>query len=288
MMPGGRASISSHSDVSDYEHAAKLHLQAHRNFPSRHSFLAKPIHPLSFPMQTPREASEGTSTGFSEYDATTPQREPYRLSSGSSSIDLADIPAPFDSENTGRGYTPGEGFKCGLCDRFLSQRSPWSSRRIMRSGDMPVTGVLSCKHVFHAECLEQVTSKAHKNDPPCPICSRIEDENSPEQLHAFAKSRNSFPRLKSCADENSSRPWGCAQAGDCVEGALQAPHRSSMLLFNRDRLKKNFSTKGNPGKEFPGKLRKMSSHPLQLFSGKFLDHGPDGCSKTGAGPSVKR
>ncbi|KAL2553255.1 uncharacterized protein Fot_06874 [Forsythia ovata] len=96
-------------------------------------------------------------------------------------------------------------FRCGLCERFLSQISPWSSRRIVKSGDMPVAGVISCSHVFHAECLEQTTSKVCKNDPPCPICIRVEEENSPDQ-RVFSKLRNSFPRLKRFCEDGSSKP----------------------------------------------------------------------------------
>ncbi|GAB4840033.1 hypothetical protein Ancab_020742 [Ancistrocladus abbreviatus] len=285
MLDGG-GSTSSRSDGSECEHMAKLHLSAHRSFPSRRSFMSKPIHPLSFPMLTStREALGGSNPGFPEYDATTPQREAHRSSSGSSSIDVTDISEQFESDNLDRGNNPAEGFRCGLCERLLSQRSPWSSRRIVRSGDMPVTGVLSCRHVFHAECLEQTTPKARKNDPPCPLCLKSE-ENSPEQ-RAFSRLRNNFPRLRPFTEEGSSRPWGCAQAGDCVEGVLRAPQRSSMLLLNRNRLRKSLSLKGTMGKDFPGKWSKGGSYPLQRLGERFIGRGPGGCSKAAAGPSPK-
>lgn len=243
--------------------------------------MSKPIHPLSFPAQTPpREASDLTLAGFTEFDAATPQRDGHRWSSASSSIDFADVSESFEAEISGRPCNNmSDGFRCGLCERFLSQRSPWSSRRIVRSGDMPVTGVLSCCHVFHAECLEQTTPKTRKNDPPCPLCARLEEENLPEQ-QGFSRLRTGFPRLRPISDDGSSRPWGCTQVGDCVEGALHAPPRNSMLLLNRSRIKKNLSLKGNLGKEFPGKLRKSGSYSFQHLSGKSADQGAVGSSKS--------
>ncbi|XP_010549617.1 PREDICTED: uncharacterized protein LOC104820741 [Tarenaya hassleriana] len=62
--------------------------------------------------------------------------------------------------------------KCGICKKLLSQKSPWSSYRIMRSGDMPAAGILPCCHTYHVECLDQVTQKAQTRDPPCPVCSK--------------------------------------------------------------------------------------------------------------------
>lgn len=267
-------STSSRSDSSDYEPISKSHA-SHRNFSSRRCFLSKPIHPLSFPSDT-------TVPGFSEVDTATPLRDRHRLSSGSGDIDFTDV----ESDSFNRSCNPSDGFKCGLCERFLSQRSPWSSRRIVRSGDMPVAGVLSCLHVFHAECLEQTTPKMRKNDPPCPTCARSEEEN---EVRVCSKLRNGVPRLRPFREDGpsgSSRPWGCTQAGDCVEGALHAPPRNAMLLLNRNRIRKNLSLKGNVGKEYPGKLRKSGTYSSQLIIGP-IDQGAVGSSKTAAGSDMK-
>ncbi|XP_057950273.1 uncharacterized protein LOC131145171 [Malania oleifera] len=281
-------STSSRSDGSECEPMAKLHLFTHRNVSSRRSFMSKPIHPLSFPTQTPtREASDAAVTGYSENEAATPQRDVHRWSSASSSIDYTDVSEQFDAEISGRSYA-SEGFKCGLCERFLSQRSPWSSRRIVRSGDMPIAGVLSCCHVFHAECLDQITPKTRKNDPPCPLCVKSEEDNSPEQ-RAFSRLKSGFPRLRPFCEDGPSKPWGCAQAGDCVEGALHAPPQNAMLLLNRNRIKKNLSLKGNSSKDYPGKLRKNGSCSSQLLTGRPIDQAAVGCSKAAApGSCVKR
>ncbi|KAI4314142.1 hypothetical protein L6164_027078 [Bauhinia variegata] len=287
--PDSGGSTSSRSDSSESESTTKSRLSFQRNFSGRRSFISKPIHPLSFPDLTPtREAFNPTVAGFPELDVATPLRDAQRWSSANSSLDFADVSESFELETSARSYIPSDGFRCSLCERFLSQRSPWSSRRIVRSGDMPTTGVLSCRHVFHAECLEQITPKTRKNDPPCPLCARLEEENSPDQ-RGLLRFRNSFPRVKPHCEDGPSRPWGCAQVSDCVEGALHAPPRNAMFLLNRDRIKKNLSLKGNLSKEFPGKLKRSGPYSSsQLFSGSSVDHEAVGCSNAMAGSSMKR
>ncbi|GJR82115.1 zinc finger, RING/FYVE/PHD-type containing protein [Tanacetum coccineum] len=208
----GRASISSNSDNSDYGPITKS-ISFHHNFTARGCFMSKPVHPLSLQVQT-----------------NTPR-----------SHDLVDFEFSDVSEPMERGsFNRSSGHKCSLCERFLSQRSPWSSR----NGDMPVTGVLSCRHVFHADCLDQTTPKAQKGDPPCPICCAKSEAKSPPDQRVSSKLKNKFPRSRSVREDGpSSRPWGCVQAGNCVEGALSAPPRNAMLLLNRNRIKKSLSLK---------------------------------------------
>ncbi|VVA91898.1 unnamed protein product [Arabis nemorensis] len=54
---------------------------------------------------------------------------------------------------------------CGNCSKPLTERS--SIARF----DLPIAAVLACGHVYHAECLETMTSETEKYDPPCPICA---------------------------------------------------------------------------------------------------------------------
>lgn len=280
-------STSSPSDSSDYERMAKSHSSL-RNLSSHRCFtMSKPIHPLSFPSETPpREVNNNTAATFPEFDASTLRRDTHRLSSASGSIDFTDFSELLESDSLSRLSNPSNSFKCGLCDRFLSQRSPWSSRRIVKSGDMPVAGVLSCRHVFHAECLDQTIPKACKNDPPCPLCTRLEEENLSDQ-RVFCKLRTSFPRHRHFNEEGPSRPWGCTQAGDCIEGALHAPPRNTMFSLTRNRVRKNLSSKGNSGKEYPGKLRKIGSCSSPQLIGRSLEIGPVGSSKIISDTSMK-
>ncbi|KAK9119212.1 hypothetical protein Scep_017305 [Stephania cephalantha] len=275
----GAGSTSSRSDNSDYEAFTKGSAHSNRNF-SRCSFISKPIHPISFINQTTERGGRGIETS-----ATTPRREALQCSSENSSIDFTDVSEQLDSESTAPYHEP-EGSKCGLCNRLLSQRSPWSSRRIVRSGDMPVTGVLSCRHVFHADCLDQTTPKLQRHDPPCPICAKLE-ENALEQP-LISRLRNGLPRLKPFMEDGPStvRPWGCAQVGDCVEGALHAS--SSMMLLNRSRLRKHLTLKANSSKELPDKLRNSGSFSPRVFHEKSVQPEAVETSKLNAGPTQNR
>lgn len=285
-IPDSAGSTSSRSDGSDYDPTPKAPYSSHRHISNRRCFMSKPIHPLSFPTRASRETYFATTPSpFSEIEASITLTDSHGYSDISGSIDYGDISENFESENHIQSSAATETFKCGLCDRFLSQRSPWSSRRIVKSGDMPITGVLSCRHVFHADCLDQTTPKTRKNDPPCPLCVKPEEEN----LNLpFTKLRIGLPRLRPFSEDgSSSRHWGCTQVGDCVEGALHAPSKNTLLLLNRNRMKKNLSLKGKSTKEITDKIRKSDSYSSQLFSGRLVEGGVVGCSKTGAGPSMR-
>lgn len=212
----------------------------------------------------------------------TPRRGTSRLS-GNSSVDITSFSGPLEGECFGLPHKNlYGGSRCCLCERLLSQRSPWGSRRMVWSGDMPTTGVLSCWHVYHAECLERITPKPQNHDPPCPVCEKSENGHAVEQW-AISRLKNGLPRLRSLGEEGPSRVWSCGQRGDCVEGAIDAPKRStSMLLRNRSRLKRQLSLKGNSGKE-----RAESSKRSGLCSPR-VSLGAVGCSKLAQGPALKR
>ncbi|CAH8252874.1 unnamed protein product [Arabidopsis lyrata] len=57
---------------------------------------------------------------------------------------------------------------CGNCSKLLTERS--SIARF----DLPISAVLACGHVYHAECLETMTSETEKYDPTCPICAETQ------------------------------------------------------------------------------------------------------------------
>ncbi|KAF2590785.1 hypothetical protein F2Q70_00041714 [Brassica cretica] len=225
-----------HWTPSDFESATR------RDQTPKRFFLSKPVHPILHPSDNARETTSDSADACS-WSSGTP-----------SSVDSTDVPEPLlDAQRVVASST----FKCGLCDRYISQKSPWGSRSIMRNRDMPVTGVLPCQHVFHAECLDQSTPKTHGNDPPCPVCIRQEGEHS-------NKSHNIGPRLKPlCEDGASTRQWGCAQAGDCVESAVNVPPRNTMMMINKNRIRKNLSLRGNSSKDSPRRIKKSNSFALE-------------------------
>lgn len=241
------------SDGSECEATGKIHLHPHRNFSARCSFKSKLVHPVSFPERAAEgEEAPGPSASrapaaepqpFPRFtESANPEREALQWSSGSS-IDFTDVSDQMEPDamghllgsNSTSARAHDAGHRCGLCERLLSQRSPWSSRHIVQGRDMPVTGVLPCRHAFHAECLERTTPRGCSHDPPCPLCDRGEEGGAREQ-RAIGRARiGAVSRLRSLGEEGPSRPWRCVQAGDCVEGALQAApaSRSATLLLTR-------------------------------------------------------
>ncbi|KAK4284763.1 hypothetical protein QN277_001547 [Acacia crassicarpa] len=61
---------------------------------------------------------------------------------------------------------------CGICSKLLTtERSSWSTQKIIASNELSVVAVLVCGHVYHAECLESMTPEINKYDPTCPVCT---------------------------------------------------------------------------------------------------------------------
>ncbi|KAJ0239216.1 hypothetical protein HA466_0237080 [Hirschfeldia incana] len=60
---------------------------------------------------------------------------------------------------------------CGACSRPLSQKSLLSSQKIFATNELSVAAILACGHVYHSECLEQMTPENDKFDPQCPVCT---------------------------------------------------------------------------------------------------------------------
>ncbi|KAK6159497.1 hypothetical protein DH2020_006811 [Rehmannia glutinosa] len=94
----------------------------------------------------------------------------------------------FDSETSGfsrdkitrcSGHNSGSASfdlqTCGICTKLLTDRSSlgWSSQKMIYTNELAVVSVLTCGHVYHAECLEYMTSEINKYDPACPVCTRL-------------------------------------------------------------------------------------------------------------------
>ncbi|EOA18478.1 hypothetical protein CARUB_v10007036mg [Capsella rubella] len=67
---------------------------------------------------------------------------------------------------------------CGACSRPLSEKSLWSSQKIFMTNELSVSSILACGHVYHGECLEQMTAEIDKFDPSCPICTMGEKKTA--------------------------------------------------------------------------------------------------------------
>lgn len=77
----------------------------------------------------------------------------------------------FSTNRISRSSPTNEIQTCGICSKLLTERSSWSTQKIVATNGLPAVAVLICGHVYHAECLENMTPEIHKYDPACPICT---------------------------------------------------------------------------------------------------------------------
>lgn len=243
--PCSADSASSYSDIGDCDQNAIIHFPpAHKGFSGRYSFMSKPVHPMPFPDQVmetdgqvvnsnrytstewrnsvrwpdnsvhelkPFADDIGSMQAFPELNLSS-QRERNGLTSANSpDFGLEIENAKYKNMHCGLGLSTSEVLRCGLCERWLSQKSPWSSHRMIRCGDFPPSGVLSCGHVYHADCLDQTIPESQKHDPPCPSCagainttlvSNIELPASVAGLQAMPASGTRCPRFRIATDDD--------------------------------------------------------------------------------------
>ncbi|XP_010275563.1 PREDICTED: uncharacterized protein LOC104610574 [Nelumbo nucifera] len=89
----------------------------------------------------------------------------------------------FDSDTLGYGHgkitrsnshcsaSPSTDLQtCGICSKLLTERSSWSTQKIIATNELSVVAILVCGHVYHAECLENMTPETDRYDPSCPVC----------------------------------------------------------------------------------------------------------------------
>ncbi|KAF7810857.1 43kDa postsynaptic protein [Senna tora] len=100
---------------------------------------------------------------------------------------------------------------CGVCSKLLTERSSWSTQKIIASNELSVVAVLICGHVYHAECLESLTPEINKYDPTCPVCTFGEKQTlkmSEKALNAKmdlkAKNKKSMNRVVDSGTDDDS------------------------------------------------------------------------------------
>ena len=196
------------------------------------------------------------------------RREGFRWSSASS-YDMGfdgetfDITDHMDVESQRSPVcTVGGDQRCGICGKLLWQKSPWSSHRIMRGSDMPIAGILPCRHVFHAECLEQMTPKAQIHDPPCPMCLKTIGtfEESPSVSESLQMALRTVRRSRGAVISGGQGNYRNGEAS-CNGNETDkesfvrrkwlwtVPNGGSGSLL-RNHLKKHFKFKGMMGQDF--------------------------------------
>ncbi|KAL7602254.1 hypothetical protein Lser_V15G24819 [Lactuca serriola] len=119
-------------------------------------------------------SEEGPGSGWSN-----------ELNRGSSDGWSISIPVPvpasndsFDSESlnfkmsrSSGGVSSIDMQTCGACSKLLTEKSSWGTQKIIANNELAVVAILICGHVYHAECLENMTDEMNKYDPACPVCT---------------------------------------------------------------------------------------------------------------------
>lgn len=204
------------------------------------------------------------------------RRDGFRWSNASSYYDFGfegdaiDVMEHISEKPSRSPYDSARYQKCGLCERFLWQKSPWSSSRIVKNGDLPITGVLPCGHVFHAECLEETTPKAQVHEPPCAVCLKGDNDEGSTSFFEPQLTRKSIQRSHGFNFTTSNHAGSSSGPALNRYQSLPVPRQGSSSI--KDHFKKRFSFKGKIGKDiFGAKVfgRTAPSHDNRNQFGRF-------------------
>ncbi|KAG1342837.1 hypothetical protein COCNU_05G010660 [Cocos nucifera] len=134
---------------------------------------------------------------------------------------------------------------CKVCSKQLKERSPWSTQKIMSTNELSVVAVLVCGHVYHVDCLENMTPEAERYDPPCPVCTHGEKSIAKLLGKAELKGRNwiSKTEVADVVVESDSLSEHRKRSGKSLRiGAIS----SMKNPFGRPLLRRHFSIGSRP------------------------------------------
>ncbi|XP_015892489.3 uncharacterized protein LOC107426742 [Ziziphus jujuba] len=136
---------------------------------------------------------------------------------------------------------------CGICSKLLTEKSIWSSQKIFASNELSVVAVLICGHVYHAECLENMTPEINKYDPNCPLCTygekqthKLSEKAIKAEMDMKAKSKKSRSRVVDL-DSDSVVFDRLKGSGHQVNGPKMASSSSMKSSLGRPFLRRHFS-----------------------------------------------
>ncbi|KAK7283906.1 hypothetical protein RIF29_13655 [Crotalaria pallida] len=138
---------------------------------------------------------------------------------------------------------------CGVCSKLLSEKSSWSSQKIIASNDLAVVSVLICGHVYHAECLESMTPEINKYDPACPVCTfgekqtlKLSEKALKAEMDLKAKNKKSKKRIvDSEIDDDSIVFDHFKDKGHHGKGPRMESSSSGRSSFGKPFLQRHFS-----------------------------------------------
>lgn len=255
--PGRRSFMSTpvyplvfHNPVSDGESSGITGTSSsHMMIPSDHSRNSPPWPENTYKpdLKFHKVLSDLQKVGVSPDNDANSRREGIRWSNGSSSDfafdgDAIDVAEHINVENPRSPNCSLRRQKCGLCYRLLRQKSPWSSHRIVRNSDLPIAGVLPCGHVFHADCLEEMTPKSLVQEPPCPLCLNLISHEGSASISEPLQMALRTPRRMMRVGTSSNHAGISGNRNDIdLRRNLSQPLRGSSSI--RSRLRKRLSFK---------------------------------------------
>ncbi|RZR99576.1 hypothetical protein BHM03_00029140 [Ensete ventricosum] len=122
---------------------------------------------------------------------------------------------------------------CKVCSKLLMEHC--------------VVAVLVCGHIYHAECLEKMTTEIDRYDPTCPVCTHGEKSAAKLFKKAETKARNKLSRI-GVADNNPHGDAICNRHKKGSEGPkMGASSSTTQSSFGRSFLRQRFSI-GRPSR----------------------------------------
>ncbi|CAD6232158.1 unnamed protein product [Miscanthus lutarioriparius] len=181
------------------------------------------------------ESSDGWSMRtFSEMVATS-QRERWSLDSEL----LGSISSKMTRSSASNSTTlPPDQEVCKLCLKLLKERSTWNAQ------ELAVVAVLLCGHVYHADCLDSITTEADKYDPPCPVCTHGEKCTVKLFGKLESKIKNKIPKnvavdINPDGNSNKHQKKGRREPRLGTSSSMKVP-------FSRPFLRRHFSIGSRP------------------------------------------
>ncbi|KAL7125401.1 hypothetical protein ABFS83_14G114800 [Erythranthe nasuta] len=198
-------------------------------------------------LSLPNESSRGSNGGSSDSwsipifsDLTPTRKERWSFDTENSSFGRE------KSSERSSGFSSMDLQTCGVCTKPLIERSLWG-QKIISTNELAVVSVLTCGHVYHAECLEYTTPEVNKYDPPCPICTYgekhaayISEKAMKAEMDLKARKRSK----KRVVDSDLQSKIACDHH-KCVRGEEKGPKTSSRTSMKsslgKPFLKRHFS-----------------------------------------------
>lgn len=153
---------------------------------------------------------------------------------------------------------------CGVCSKLLTEKSSFGSQKLIAGNELSVVAVLICGHVYHSECLENMTPEINKYDPSCPVCTfgeqqahKLSEKALKAEIDLKAKSKRSRKRVVDSDLDADFSAW--KWSGHEGKGPKMGSSSSLKSSLGKPFLRKHFSfgSKGSRSLSENHSTRKM-------------------------------